>query len=226
MAYPYIPSGGLILTAFQQFRRSFPAKVDADTLKKLGIASGNEAAIINILKHLALLDGENQRTPKGAELFNLHDDRKFGEVLGAAVRDSYEPLFDLHGDSAWTLDRDALISFFRSSDQTSAVTGARQALTFQTLAAIAEQRADQIASRKSYSRRSANPSKAAREPKAGKSAAAGGPMDELRTGSSSSGKEPVGLTVRIEINLPANGSQETYDNIFQSIRKNLLNGRA
>ncbi len=39
-----------------------------------------------------------------------------------------------------------------------------------------------------------------------------------------SGGGNVGLTVRIEINLPANGTQETYDNIFQSIRKNLLNG--
>jgi hypothetical protein len=33
----------------------------------------------------------------------------------------------------------------------------------------------------------------------------------------------VGLTVRIEVNLPASGDQETYDNIFRSIRKNLLN---
>ena len=27
----------------------------------------------------------------------------------------------------------------------------------------------------------------------------------------------MALTVRIEINLPANGSKETYDNIFKSI---------
>ena len=36
----------------------------------------------------------------------------------------------------------------------------------------------------------------------------------------------VGLTVRIEINLPANGSQATYDNIFKSIRENLLKQNA
>ena len=34
----------------------------------------------------------------------------------------------------------------------------------------------------------------------------------------------VGLTVRIEINLPAVADQETYDRIFKSIRENLLNG--
>ena len=32
----------------------------------------------------------------------------------------------------------------------------------------------------------------------------------------------VGLTVRVEINLPADGDQETYDRIFKSIRENLI----
>lgn len=35
-------------------------------------------------------------------------------------------------------------------------------------------------------------------------------------------KRDFGLSVRIEINLPADGSQETYDRIFRSIRENLL----
>lgn len=34
----------------------------------------------------------------------------------------------------------------------------------------------------------------------------------------------VALTVRIEVNLPAQADQETYDRIFKSIRANLLNG--
>ncbi len=33
----------------------------------------------------------------------------------------------------------------------------------------------------------------------------------------------MALTVRIEINLPANGTQDTYDMIFKSIRANLIN---
>jgi len=35
----------------------------------------------------------------------------------------------------------------------------------------------------------------------------------------------VGLTVRIEVNLPADGDQDTYDKIFKSIRENLLNAK-
>ncbi|MGA7656764.1 MAG: hypothetical protein WCA96_08305 [Methylocella sp.] len=36
-------------------------------------------------------------------------------------------------------------------------------------------------------------------------------------------KKDMALTVRIEINLPAEASAETYDNIFKSIKANLLN---
>ena len=36
----------------------------------------------------------------------------------------------------------------------------------------------------------------------------------------------VALTVRIEINLPAAGDQDTYDRIFKSIRENLLRGQS
>jgi len=35
----------------------------------------------------------------------------------------------------------------------------------------------------------------------------------------------IGLTVRIEVNLPPTGDQETYDRIFRSIRENLLNAK-
>ncbi len=40
-----------------------------------------------------------------------------------------------------------------------------------------------------------------------------------------SGSSAFGLTVRIEINLPADASQDAYDKIFQSVRKNLIDGR-
>jgi hypothetical protein len=39
------------------------------------------------------------------------------------------------------------------------------------------------------------------------------------------GSNAVGLTVRVEVNLPANGDQETYDRIFRSIRENLIDGK-
>lgn len=222
MAYPYIPSGGLVQTAFQQFRKSLPAKVDSDTLKKLGIASSNEGALINIMKFIGVIDKENQKTKEGTQVFTTHDDDKFGESLSKLVRISYSELFDLHGESAWTLDRDALISYFRGSDETSAVTGSRQALTFQTLASLSLKRAEQVPSRASSGSRA--PGKEKKEKKASAKKPSIAKADVAV--SDPAGTSPVGLTVRIEINLPANGSQATYDNIFESIRKNLLNGSA
>lgn len=56
-------------------------------------------------------------------------------------------------------------------------------------------------------------------PKAKAAAAADGAQKvEINT---TDRKKDMALTVRIEINLPANGSKETYDNIFKSIRANL-----
>lgn len=219
MAYPYIPSGGLIQTAFNQFRKSLPSKVDSTTLKKLGIASSNEGALINIMKFIGVLTDENDKTPEGTKLFTQHKDEDFQSGLAALLEAAYAELFELHGAEAWKLDRDALISFFRGADETSAVTGGRQALTFQTLAALAGHREETITSRGSTGPRQprAPKPKTAKKEKAEKAETPNVVMH------SNSHGQNFGLTVRVEINLPANASASTYDNIFQSIRKNLLN---
>lgn len=219
MAYPYIPSGGLIQTAFNQFRKSIPSKVDSNTLKKLGIASSNEGSLINIMKFVGLLTDENDKTPEGAKLFTQHKDEDFQSGLATLIEAAYAELFELHGKDAWKLDRDALISFFRGADETSAVTGGRQALTFQTLAALAGHREESVTSRASSGPRRPreHKQKAAAKTKTGKAETPNVIMRGDPQG------QNFGLSVRVEINLPANASASTYDNIFKSIRKNLLN---
>lgn len=219
MAYPYIPSGGLIQTAFNQFRKSLPSKVDSNTLKKLGIASSNEGSLINILKFIGVLTDDNDKTAEGTKLFTQHKDEDFQDELGTLVKSAYKELFELHGEEAWKLDRDALISFFRGADETSAVTGGRQALTFQTLAALAGHREETVTSRASPGPRPPR----APKPKAGKKDEATKREPPSVTFPQSGHGQNFGLSVRVEINLPANASASTYDNIFKSIRKNLLN---
>src|SRR5271165_198537 len=53
------------------------------------------------------------------------------------VKVAYDELFKLHGDAAWELPFDSLISFFRNNDETSDVVGRRQASTFQALSGLA-----------------------------------------------------------------------------------------
>lgn len=173
------------------------------------------------MKFIGVIDKDNQKTPEGTKLFTTHDDAKFGAALAAMVEKAYSGLFELHANDAWTLDRDTLISYFRGSDETSAVTGSRQALTFQTLASLALKRQEQVPSRAAPGPRA--PSKE-KKPQTKKASLAKEAPAVVQQHVSSAGN--VGLTVRIEINLPANGSQATYDNIFQSIRKNLIDGSA
>jgi hypothetical protein len=52
------------------------------------------------------------------------------------VANAYTDLFELHGEKAWGLNTNALITFFRSADETTAIVGKLQASTFQLLAAF------------------------------------------------------------------------------------------
>ncbi len=93
MNYPYVPSGGIILQAIEQFKKALPAKIDAPTLKKLGIAPSNEGYVINTLKFLGIADDKNNRTEEGVQLFSTHGDEAFSKSFEAVVRQKYDALF-------------------------------------------------------------------------------------------------------------------------------------
>jgi hypothetical protein len=133
------------------------------------------------------------------------------------------------GIRSWELDHDALITFFRQHDQTSAITGKRQAVTFEALSSLCgHQQMPSVKGKQKTSPRPQNNNKNTKKTIKQKQVSA--PAINLTANqqnhrdNNSSENRPVGLTVRIEVNLPADGDQETYDRIFKSIRENLLNG--
>jgi hypothetical protein len=137
------------------------------------------------------------------------------------IETAYDELFKLHGDAAWELSFDGLISFFRNTDQTSDVVGRRQASTFQSLAGLA-----------GHGEAPAQPKPGPAKPKAAQPKNGKGKTAKIETptvtldntgGPGGHQQRDFGLTVRIEVNLPPAGDQETYDRIFRSIRENLLN---
>jgi hypothetical protein len=225
--HPYVPAPGGLVQVITHFRKSFPATVTAETLRKLGYAPKNESYVLNVLRYLEMIDNDGQRTAAAQKVFSQHDDAFFAEQFAELVKKAYSGLFDLHGDESWTLDQEALITFFRSSDQTTDIVGKRQATTFQLLAGFSGHKdvpetkpRKREASKQTY--RPARSGKAEREREATTLQAQStseGPKENMSSASA------VGLTVRIEINLPADGDQDTYDRIFKSIRENLLNGR-
>lgn len=234
--HPYMSGSGGVTQLVTQLRKAFPAIVTADTLKKLGIAPQNETYVLNIMKFIKVLDSENKKSAAAGPVFNKHDDTEFQQEFAKLVVGPYHELFDLHGDDAWTLSLDKLISFFRNHDGTSDIVGKRQASTFQTLARISGKLNDGAAvvvkspsgnGVAKIAKKAASAKKQALSVAAPMAVAAGGsavvpPLVQPNAGAAGA----VGLTVRIEINLPPGGDQATYDAIFKSIRENLLNGNS
>ena len=221
--HPYTSAPGSLAKVITQFRKLFPATVTAETLKKLGLAPKNEGPILNALRFLGLIDEDGKKTRVAAKTFIIHDDAVFEQEFGKIVKSAYSGLFSLHEDASWSLDTNSLISYFRATDGTAAVVGERQAKTFRMLSALARHREGPLA-KAPGTEPGAILAKTARKPKTSpqspqKSAAPAG-MSNLSRHKNGN----FGLTVRIEINLPADGSQEAYDRIFKSIREKLLNG--
>ena len=222
--HPYVQAPKHLSECIARFRRSLPPTVNASTLQKHGIASNNERYVLNTLRFLGLLDDEGKPTEAARDLFTRADDENFRSRLSEIIESHYVDLFQVRGDDAWTLNRTDLVTYFRGNDQTSLIVGNRQASTFQVLSELSGHSAASEPSRSQTRPKADQPTKRPKVKNASASHGSDTSGDErLKKSDADRRDRPIGLTVRIEINLPAGGDQATYDNIFQSIRKNLIN---
>jgi hypothetical protein len=222
--HPYLSGNAGLVQAVNQLRKSFPSQVSADTLKKLGIAPKNESLVMNILRFIGLVDAEGKKAVITNKVFSAGDP-EFQVEFGELVKKAYKDLFDLYSDATWKLPQDKLVSFFRSTDHTSAITGQRQASTLQTLAGLSGQTEINLKTPSASAAKPSTPKTKSAKKEASKVVQHGGTPPSINGDpSAKSGAKDVGLTVRIEVNLPAGADQDTYDRIFKSIRENLLNG--
>ena len=219
--HPYVTSGGGLIQVINHLRNSFPSTLTADTLKKLGYAPKNESYIISTIRFLSLIDKDGNKTDVAGKIFSLHQDKEFQQSFAKIVETAYKGLFALHGEKTWGIEPGQLITFFRQNDQSSGIVGQRQSNTFITLAGLAGRREMSEIKGSSKSEDKTKASKLTKPKPPAKRAAVITPP--VQAGADPQ-KRDVGLTVRIEINLPAEGTQETYDRIFKSIKENLLNG--
>lgn len=221
-SHPYISGPGNIAQMIGYLRKNFPASVTSETVKKFNLASNNESYVINALQFIGVLDADGRRTEEGRDAFVLSDS-EFPKAFEGLVRKSYNDLFDHWGEGAWTLGKTELTNYFRTTDKTSEVIGSRQASVFIMFRGLAghEQTSDKAPAT------AIKPSVAPKGKKANTKKLSVEPLSSSvalnRDSTTSDGRKEMALTVRIEINLPANGSQETYDAIFKSIRANLIN---
>ena len=219
--HPYVSAPGGLEKTIRQFRNSLPSVIDSGTLRKLGFAPNNESYILNVLRFLKLIDTDNKRTDVAAEIFSNHEDEAFFKAFSSLVRDAYAGLFDLYGNGAWTTPKESLVTYFRKSDQTTATVGGRQASTFQVLARFSGH--GELRGRRSQkSKAKETPSDRKKQRNTATTPPTANESTPVSLSIMDAASPKVGLTVRIEINLPAVNDQDTYDKIFKSVRNYLL----
>lgn len=206
-SHPYISGAGNVAQMIAYLRKTFPATVTSETVKKFGLASNNESYVINALQFIGVIDEEGKRTEKGHDVFLL-DDAAFPKAFEGLVKEAYSDLFDLRADDAWTMTKRELTSYFRTTDKTSEVIGGRQAGVFLVFRALAGHELVEDKSGPKLAAKARVPkAKPVPRPNAKASNIADGPEKvEVRTPEQ---RKDMALTVRIEINLPANGTKET-----------------
>ncbi|WP_316214816.1 DUF5343 domain-containing protein [Bradyrhizobium sp. SZCCHNR2035] len=220
-SHPYISGPGNVSQMIGFLRKNFPATVTADTVRKLGLASNNESYVINVLQFLKIIDEAGKRTDVGLKVLTTHNEDQFKAEFGKLVKEAYADLFGIRGDEAWTMSKNDLIGYFRSADKTSEIIGSRQAGVFIALSELAGYSVPSSTGAKSKPSASTGAKKPAKKSAATETVkAAETKVENVNTSSKSKGD--MAFTVRIEINLPAEGTAETYDTIFKSIRANLF----
>ncbi len=236
--YPYASGQTAVVQTFSQLRKGFPGKVDAGYLQRFHIAPSNESYVISILRFLGLIDEDGSRVEDRTDYFFSNDD-SFRAGLEGTLRSAYSQLFDEMGDGALDAAKGDLTHWFRASDKTSDLVGQRQASTFQTLAALAghgdlptarsgtERKADKknvVATpgspAKKTTAKASTPKKNVEKPS--KDVVGAEVRTDVGVGVGGKNGPDVGLTVRIEVNLPPGGDADTYDAIFASIKKHLM----
>ncbi len=227
MPFPYTATSSGLVSTIRQLRSAFPAQVTAETLRRWSIAPNNESYIINILKFLGVIDDEGKKKADTAKAFLEHDEKTFQKKLDGLLTSAYASLYEHFGTAPWSIDRDKLIGFFRTADESSSVVGQRQASTYLVLAGLAghgevpePQSGVRKPTRQSDGKKDgAARAVAARKPGSSKGAAFG------TGGPESKGMSFGGVTVRVEINLPVTDDQDVYDKIFKSLRANLIDAK-
>lgn len=196
---PYLPSYKNVGTLFE--RVATAKKPDAFTQAYLrdtiGLKGTADRALIPLLRTLGFLDGGGRPTPAYDLLKNKSTARA---AIAEGIRNAYKPLFDAN-ENADTLPADELKGLISQVAGTDEDMTSRIALTFTALAKQADFKAG--------------------VPKPGKEPSKEHDKEHVQQATRRSPGEGLRPEFHydIEIHLPANGTEETYLNIFNALRK-------
>lgn len=192
---PYLPSYKNVQTLFQRIAAA--RQPDAFTHAFLGDALGlkgkNDRPLIPFLRVLGFLDSTNKPT---ASYPRLKNPMEAGKAIAAAVREAYEPLFSANENAA-RLSADSLRGLIAQVTGADSNTTAKILGTFNSLLRVADFC--------ETSHVSADESKDLEQRP---------PLPDQTT----KALRPE-FQYNIQVHLPSNGTEETYLNIFNALRK-------
>lgn len=205
--YPYTTVPGKIAALFTKIQTTgVPDHVTTKYLASLGFNGSNDRSLLPLLRFLGFIDQSG--VPQ--DRWRLYRDRnQGGKVLADALRESYRDLFQLYPD-AHRKDTDTLTNFFRSNTTSGERSSSLMVSTFQALCKLADFSDD--------------------TPGMAHEVAAADDADDLdiarvaRQQPSEHSGASVVINVNIQLVLPDQADAETYDRLFTSLRRHLLNG--
>ncbi len=199
---PYLPSNKNIALLFEKIRSAkVPESVSTRYLANtFGLKSTGDRALITLLKTLGFLDPAGRPTK---EFSLLKHEKSAKTAIGAAVKKAYEPLFTAN-EKANELSNDDVKGLIGQVAGTDEDMTARILYTFRALCGIADF--------------STNPTPAVESEEEVDSIKQETEKEETDQITSRRGFRPD-FHYNIQVHLPANGTEETYINIFNAIRK-------
>lgn len=206
---PYLPSYKNVGLLFEKIRaarvpESFTQQYLKDTL---GLKSSSDRSLITLLKNLGFIDSSGKPTARYAALKN---EKIAGIEVARGIREAYEPLFTAN-ENAHKLDTQDLKGLVAQIAGTDSGTTSKIVGTFRALLTIADFESDDLL------KEDGDTGAHGAEERIEKEMAGEAPSAE-GTGFSFNGMRPE-FHYNIQIHIPSNGTEETYLNIFNALRK-------
>lgn len=200
---PYLNSYKNVPTLFQKIGsakrpEAFTTRFLSDTL---GLKGSGDRALIPLLRTLGFIDQAGRPTAAYGSLKNTAQARA---AMAAAIRRAYEPLFSAN-ESAHTLSGESLRGLIAQVAGTDSGMTSKIAGTFNSLIRLADFDAAQSGEREKPDEQVTDD----KEEEDRKARERRTKLTDLRTE----------FHYNIQVHLPANGTEETYLNIFNAIRK-------
>lgn len=176
-----------------------PDKINRDFLKTVGYKSGNDYAIITVLKSIDFVDASNSPT----QLFRDFRTEKSGQVMASALKNSYAELFTIYPEEPHKKSNEELENFFaKGKPELKKPTLKCYIDTFRVLAEFADFGAP------SYKESGEKEAVEVFEEKEKKKL--------LQV------PEGLAINLNIQITLPVTDDAKVYENIFKALREHIF----